>query len=82
MDKEITKEAIRQTLNSTGWAYVEDMLNEEANEVKRIKTDGKRFEDIAIETIANDKISRAIKSLLRRVNAIKNEYKIEKTRYV
>jgi cell fate (sporulation/competence/biofilm development) regulator YmcA (YheA/YmcA/DUF963 family) len=72
---EAEKIAVKQVLLSKGWEYIEAILEEEANEVKKIKTEGKRYEDIAVETIANDKVSKALKATLRRLNAIKNDVK-------
>lgn len=67
------KELAKSVLNSKGWTIIEQIFLEEVSELKRVKTDGKRFEDIAIETIANDKYQKAINSFIRRVNSIKNE---------
>lgn len=79
--EESDKILIKQVLNSRGWSLVEQMLQDEANEAKKIKTDGKRYEDIAVEAIANEKVSKAIKSLLRKLYVIKNDIKVTTTVY-
>lgn len=81
MFNESQKLAVKQLLESKAWGFIETMLEEEANEAKKIKTEGRRFEDIAIEAHANDKVSKAIKSLLRKLNAIKNETKTNPVTY-
>lgn len=67
------KELVKSILKSKGWEIIEKMLLEEANEFKKVKTDGKRFEDIAVETIANDKFSKTLASFIRKMNNIKND---------
>lgn len=46
---------------------VEQIISEELNRERKVKTDGKRFEDIAIETIANDKLDKILKSVKVRI---------------
>ena len=56
------RELISQTLSTKGWELIYRLMEDDFREVRKINTEGKRFEDIAIENIANNKIHKAFKS--------------------
>jgi len=74
-------EAIKATMRSAGWPLIEAMLLEEADNVCRIKTDGKRFEDIAIEAMAVEKVHEAVSRTMKRLASFSNKATVEKRSY-
>ena len=62
-------DAIKATLQTAGWPIIEAILQEETDNVCRITTKGKRFEDIAVEAIAVDKVNQAFSKAIKRINS-------------
>lgn len=76
------KELVKQTLQSKGWQLIYTLLEDEFREVKKIKTDNRRYEDIAIEVMANDKNHRALQTFINRLYKLTGEQNKPKVKYI
>jgi len=62
---------LKQTVNTRGWEVVVSILEEEiAQEKKDIDTKGRRFEDVAIDTISQKQAARIVKRALSKINRL------------
>ena len=78
MYSENIKLAIKQTMQTTGWQYVLDILNEEILEGKKplnFNTAGKSNEVIARDVVAREMACNTIDKVLKKLNVILKEEK-------
>lgn len=74
--------AIKQTVNSRGWRDILVIFKEEVEQEKRdIKTDGRRFEDVAVDTIAQKQAAKIVKRVINKVNRLGEDEKADKIIY-
>ena len=76
----MNKESIKQVVLSAGWKEVLAIFNDELlteKQLSKVNTE-KRYEDIAIETIARSKAAKIVDKVLDRINRIANEKEFEK----
>jgi len=71
---------IKQTLNTEGWALIEQMIKDRITEVRLARNikKNKRYEDIAIEVLAKSRAANKMLSLLQKLDRIKNESEYKK----
>jgi len=71
---------IKQTLNTEGWALIEQMIKDRITEVRLARNikKSKRYEDIAIEVLAKSRAANKMLSLLQKLDRIKNESEYKK----
>jgi hypothetical protein len=72
---------IKATLLTRGWEDVEQMIGEELADEKKFNTEGMRFEDIAVRTVAYDMARKIFKRVLLKLHRIKNEEEAKSISY-
>lgn len=77
------KENLKSTILSAGWQDVLEFFNKELLEEKKIaKVDiNKRYEDIAIETIARCKAARMVNQALAKIEKSVKDLNVKKESY-
>lgn len=79
------KDAIKQTIGTSGWELILGIFNEEILDGKKpinIKTEGMTNEMIAREVTARAISAKTILKVLNKINSIGSDEKIKKTNYI
>ncbi len=73
------KDYIKQTLSTQGWEYIDKMLRDKIVDLSLARNvKDKRYEDIAIETLARAKAANKVLSVLKSLERIKNSQTLKK----
>lgn len=72
-------ENIKVTIKTLGWGEIKQIFKDEIiNNSNDIRTNGKDYKTIAVETIAKKEARQIVKKVLNKIEAMGNEVKINK----
>jgi hypothetical protein len=80
----MNKENIKNLVASQGWKEVMELFNEEIlaeKDLTKLNLE-KRYEDIAIDTIARAKAQKIVKSVLKKVNNLAGQTDLPKESFI
>ncbi len=76
------QDEMKHLVQTPGWQIVLATFNETFEDFKKeIKTDGKRYEDIAIELMAKQEAAKMVKRALDKIKRMANVVEIKKESY-
>lgn len=73
-------EAIKQTLNTPGWQFIEEMIKSKITEVRLARNINKKrsYNDLAIDVLSKSRAANKMLSILKKLDSIKNQKQLEK----